>query len=91
MPIDPAKPFDLAYQVTPMYADWRLDQFVKAMVPTMSRTKIQKYIKDKRISVNDSPQRSNWIVRLGDMVILHCKEPEGAVEAGKKYSAGYYL
>ena len=83
MPIDPAKPFDLAYEVTPMYADLRLDQFVKAMVPSMSRTKIQRYIKNRQISVNDSSQRANWIVRLRDMVVLHCKEPEGAVDAGK--------
>ncbi len=83
MPIDPTKPFDLKYEATPTYSEIRLDQFVKAMVPSMSRNKIQKYIKNKQVSVNGLPQRSNWIVRLGDMVILHCKEPEGAAEAGK--------
>ncbi len=84
MPINPSKPFDLTYEGTPTYSDIRLDQFVKAMVPSMSRTKIQKYIKNKKITVNNEPRTANWIVRLGDEVVLHCKEPEGAVEVAKK-------
>lgn len=83
MAIDPAKPFDLKHVATPTYSDMRLDSFVKAMVPSMSRTKIQKYIKNKQITVNGKTQRANWIVRLEDTVILHCKEPEGAVEISK--------
>ena len=83
MPIDPAKPFDLKYVATPTYSEIRLDQFVRAMVPSMSRTRIQKYIKNKQISVNGKPERSNWIVRLNDEVILHCKEPEGAADVAK--------
>ena len=83
MPIDPSKPFDLRYEATPTYSEIRLDQFVKAMVPSMSRTKIQKYIKNKQITVNGEVQRSNWIVRLEDTVVLHCKEPEGCVDVAK--------
>lgn len=83
MPVDPAKPFDLMYEATPTYSDIRLDHFVKAMVPSMSRTKIQKYIRNKQITVNDEVRSANWIVRLEDMVVLHCKEPEGAAETAK--------
>ena len=83
MPVDPAKPFDLKYVSTPTYSEIRLDHFVKAMVPSMSRTKIQKYIKNKQITVNDEVRKSNWIVRENDEVILHCKEPEGAIEVAK--------
>ena len=85
MPIDPSKPFDLSYDVTPNYHEFRLDQFVKAMVPSMSRTRIQQNIKEDRISVNGAPRASNWRVRTGDTVIVHCREPEGgAVEAAKR-------
>ncbi len=83
MPIDPAKPFDLQYEVTRTYMDIRLDQFVKAMVPSMSRTRIQTHIKEGRVSVTGVPRPANWRVRLGDAVILHCREPEGAVDEAK--------
>lgn len=84
MPIDPSKPFDLRYEVTRNYMDIRLDQFVKAMVPSMSRTRIQTHIRDSRVSVNGTPRPANWRVRLDDLVILHCKEPGGdAVEQAK--------
>lgn len=84
MPIDPAKPFDLRYEVTRNYLDHRLDQFVKAMVPSMSRTRIQNHIREGRVSVNDEVRPANWRVRLDDRVILHCREPEGgAVEEAK--------
>lgn len=83
--IDPSKPFDLIYSVTPNYEDVRLDHYVKAMVPSMSRTRIQKHIKGKRVSVNGEPRSANWRVRLEDRVVLHCKEPEeDVVEAAKR-------
>lgn len=83
MPVDPAKPFNLTFPVTPTYAAFRLDAFVKAMVPKMSRTKIQKYIARDRVEVNDVPRRSNWIVRDGDFVVLICDLPEGGDDAGR--------
>jgi len=83
MPIDPAKPFDLTYVVYPNWIDMRLDQFVKAMVPSMSRTKIQRYIKDDRVLVNGKPRPANWRVRLDDSVVLCCNVPEDGADAGK--------
>lgn len=83
MPVDPAKPFNLTFPVTPTYAAYRLDAFVKAMVPKMSRTKIQKYIARNRVEVNHTPRRSNWIVRDGDFVVLICDLPEGGDDAGR--------
>lgn len=76
MPVDPAKPFNLTFPVTPTFDALRLDAFVKAMIPKMSRTKIQKYIARQRVEVNGSPRRSNWIVRQGDTVVLICDLPE---------------
>ncbi|MBN2713885.1 MAG: RluA family pseudouridine synthase [Planctomycetes bacterium] len=83
MPIDPSKPYDLSYVVDPNWVELRLDQFVKTMVPSMSRTKIQKYIKNDRIEVNGISRPANWRVRLNDSVILRCNEPEGGSDAAK--------
>ena len=72
--------------MTPTYRDCRLDLFVKAMVPSMSRTKIQKYCAAGRIRVNGEPRAANWVVRLDDSVLLSCKDPENgaaAAAAGK--------
>ena len=83
MPIDPSKPFDLTYRVDPNWVDMRLDQFVKAMVPSMSRTKIQKYIKAQRVEVNGAPRPANWRVRLQDQVLLRCWEPTEGSDAAR--------
>lgn len=52
----------------------------------MSRTKIQKYCAAGRICVNGAPRPANWIVRLGDQVLLVCKDPEngGAAAVAEK-------
>ena len=76
MPIDPAKPFDLTFAVDPNWVDLRLDQYVKAMVPSMSRTKIQKYIRVDRVEVNGAPRPANWRVRLGEALVLCRQLPE---------------
>lgn len=81
MPIDPAKPFDLTFTVTPTYREWRLDLFVKAMVPSMSRTKIQKYCAAEKIFVNGMARVANWIVQLNDKVLLSCRPPTDNVQA----------
>lgn len=79
MPIDPAKPFDLRYRVDPTWAEERLDRFVKAMIPAMSRTKIQRYIAEGRVEVNGTVRPANWRVHRDDIVLLRCHEPsEGA-------------
>jgi 23S rRNA pseudouridine1911/1915/1917 synthase len=83
MPVDPAKPFDLSFRVHPNWVEMRLDQFVKAMVPTMSRAKIQRYIKDGRVEVNGNPRPANWRVHLDDAVLLRCHVPEEGEDAGR--------
>ncbi len=84
MPIDPSKPFDLRYRVDPTWADMRLDRYVKAMVPAMSRTRIQKYVRDERVEVNGEARPANWRVRLGDEVVLRCRAPAGANETARR-------
>ncbi len=83
MPVDPAKPFDLAYTVDPTWDGLRLDRYVREMIPAMSRTKIQKYIAEDRISVGGTPRAANWRVRTGDHVVLSCREPEEGADAAR--------
>jgi 23S rRNA pseudouridine1911/1915/1917 synthase len=83
MPVDPAKPFDLTYTVDPTWDGLRLDRYVREMIPAMSRTKIQKYIAEDRITVGGTARSANWRVRTGDTVVLSCREPEEGADAGR--------
>ncbi|MDR0867310.1 MAG: RluA family pseudouridine synthase [Planctomycetota bacterium] len=89
--IDPAKPYDLTFTVTPTYENSRLDLFVKAMVPSMSRSKIQRYCDAERILVNDEPRPDNWRVRLGDAVLLSCREPDNVREVAERIAANLII
>ena len=83
MAIDPAKPFDLTYEVMPTYDRQRLDLFVKAMIPSMSRTRIQLRIGEGRVEVNGSSRPANWRVLPGDTVLVRCNVPEEGHDAGR--------
>ncbi|MDR1612395.1 MAG: RluA family pseudouridine synthase [Planctomycetota bacterium] len=83
MPINPAKPFDLRFPVTPKHDRVRLDLFVKAMVPSMSRTRIQRRIREGRVEVNGAPRAANRRLLDGDEVLLRCNIPEEGEDAGK--------
>ena len=84
MPIDPAKPFDLTYEVMPAQDRLRLDLYVKAMVPSMSRTRIQQRIGEGRIEVNGQVRAANWKVLVGDTVLVRCNIPVEGADAGKR-------
>ena len=81
--IDPSKPFDLEFLVEPGQNGLRLDRFIRDRVPTISRTRIQFYNADGRISVNGAIRPDNWNVRTGDTVILQCRVPEGGAEVAR--------
>ena len=83
MAIDPAKPFDLSYEVMPTYDRHRLDLFVKAMIPSMSRTRIQLRIGEGRVEVNGAARPANWRVLPGDMVLIRCNVPDDGADAGR--------
>lgn len=84
MPIDPAKPFDLEFMVMPACDRERLDLFVKAMVPSMSRTRIQRRIGEGRVEVNAVARPANWRVLAGDGVLLRCRIPAEGADAGRR-------
>lgn len=75
MAIDPSKPFDLMYIVEPAQDRYRLDLFVKAMIPSMSRTRIQQRIREGRVEVNGTSRPPNWRVLPGDDVLIRCRVP----------------
>lgn len=83
MAIDPAKPFDLTYEVMPTYDRHRLDLFVKAMIPSMSRTRIQLRIGEGRVEVNGISRPANWRVLPGDLVLVRCNIPDAGADAGR--------
>ena len=83
MAIDPAKPFDLDYAVDPIHDRLRLDLFVKAMIPSMSRTRIQQRIAEGRVEVNGVARPANWRVLEGDAVLVRCNIPDSGADAGK--------
>lgn len=83
MAIDPSKPFDLMYIVEPAQDRHRLDLFVKAMIPSMSRTRIQQRIRENRVEVNGQPRPSNWRVLPGDEVLIRCRVPGGDPQAAR--------
>lgn len=84
MAIDPAKPFDLSFTVMPTQDRMRLDLFVRAMIPSMSRTRIQLRINENRVEVNGQVRPANWRVLLGDAVLVRCNIPEEGADAGRR-------
>lgn len=84
MAIDPAKPFDLVFEVDPSQDRQRLDLFVKAMIPSMSRTRIQQRIDEDRVEVNGVRRPANWRVLAGDTVLVRCHVPDEGDDAGRR-------
>lgn len=55
----------------------RLDHFLKGSLPDISRTRIEKYIKENRVKVNDKPvTRKNAEVHAADEVEIDIPRPE---------------
>lgn len=58
------------YVVEENECDERLDKFLSEKMPSMSRSYIQKNIKDGKVSVNGKTVKSGYKLNLGDAVIL---------------------
>ncbi|MFW5857140.1 MAG: pseudouridine synthase, partial [Planctomycetota bacterium] len=81
--LDPSKPFDLTYRVDPTHDGMRLDRYVHAMAPTISRTRVKRYNAEGRIRLNDAVRPDNARVRTGDAVLLQCREPAGGIDVAR--------
>lgn len=61
---------------TAKYTGERLDKFLAEELSEMSRSHIQKLIKDGHISVNQKPVKANYKLNAGDQIIVSVPEPE---------------
>ena len=56
------------FEVGLSYDNERLDKFLATIYPAQSRTFFQKLIKDNHVFVNDKNQKSNFRLKLEDIV-----------------------
>ena len=59
----------------------RLDKFLSIIYPEFSRAFFQKLIKSKQVSVNETPQKASYCVKIDDIVTVEIPEAvETAIE-----------
>lgn len=63
---------DFIYQGEPE----RIDKYLASYLPDVTRSYIQKLIKEEKVRVNDFPVKSNYKLCVGDSVIVSVSEPE---------------
>lgn len=66
----------LSFLATEADIDSRIDKFLSEQEEGISRSYIQKLIKDGKVLVNQKPVKSNYRISAGDEVILYVPEPE---------------
>ena len=54
----------------------RIDKFLDGRIESLSRSYIQKLIKEKKILVNQIPVKANYKLTTGDTIILQIPDPE---------------
>ena len=71
-----------SYQIGIGEDEERLDKWLSGAIPTLSRSYIQKCIKEGQVLVNDSPCKANYRLRVDDEVAFQIPEAvEPSVEA----------
>ncbi len=66
----------LEFRVTPSYAKNRLDKFLVCMVPSwISRTMIQRAIKEKKVLVEGTQKKPAYLVQENDVVSIEVPTP----------------
>lgn len=72
------------YQIGLGEDDERLDKWISSALPNLSRTYIQKCIKDNGVSVNGKPQKAGYRLRVDDEIVFLIPEAvEPAIEPEK--------
>ena len=62
------------YQIGLGEDDERLDKWISSTLPDLSRSYIQKCIKDDDVLVNGKPQKASYRLRVDDEIIFHIPE-----------------
>ena len=68
---------EVVFEITPEMEGERIDKCISNYVETLSRSYIQKIIKEGKAYINDAPVKSNYKVRVDDKVqftIPDCEE-----------------
>ena len=69
---------EVVFEITPQMEGERIDKCISNYVETLSRSYIQKIIKEGKAYINDAPVKSNYKVHVDDKVqftIPDCEEP----------------
>lgn len=70
------------YQIGPGEDEERLDKWISAAFPDLSRAYIQKCIRDNSVLINGRPQKSGYRLRVEDEIVFSIPEAaEPAIEA----------
>lgn len=67
---------EIQFQVEKEHAGTRIDKFLSEVLPEMSRSYIQKLIKDEKVTVNNAFVKSNYKMGADDIVFVEEPEPE---------------
>ena len=87
---------EIVMEITPEMEGERIDKCISNYLESLSRSYIQKIIKDGKAYVNDAVVKANYKVKVDDKVqfeIPDCEEPAGAppVAAASLLSASSVL
>ena len=63
-------------EVGEVEVDQRLDLFLRAHCPELSRSRIQSLIKEGRVQVNGAEVRPAYLVQAGDRIAVEVPEPQ---------------
>lgn len=66
----------IALTVDPEQAGTRLDVLAAGIDPEMTRSRVQRLIETGEVMVNDNLTKSNYKVRLGDVITVNMPDPE---------------
>ena len=66
----------LSFLATENDVNSRIDKFLSEQEEGISRSYIQKLIKEGKVLVNNKPVKSNYRIAVGDEVVLYVPEPE---------------
>ncbi len=67
----------MKFEITAQEDGWRMDRLLSSRIADISRTRLQKFIKDGRVMLNSVPVTvPRTAVRHGDTIELHVPEPE---------------
>lgn len=70
------------YQISLGEDDERLDKWISSTLPDLSRSYIQKCIKENAVFVNARPQKASYRLKVDDEIVFHIPEAvEPAIEA----------